>query len=187
MLFKDMTSFADLSRESAWPPTRNGMPQLGDDYPDTLLAEYIVAPGSLEGDLHSLVVNLARLSDKAVREYRASHQCLDTFVRNPLGVESLEGPTSLLRATDHLENCIDAIRRAEGFLDIPAFRRMTTDQNRETLRELHAGARNLRNSIQHAEERIGEGRISDGEPLYPAMTSDAVYFAGEYLALGVSI
>jgi hypothetical protein len=179
-----MTSFADLSKDSEWPPTRNGMPELTDDYPDTLLAQYIVAPDSLEGELHSFAVNLARLADKAASEYRDSRECLGAFLLNPLGVESLEGHTSLLRATDHLENCIDAIRRAEGFLDMPAFQRMATAQNRETLRELHSGVHKLRNSIQHAEDRFAEGRVPEGEPLYPAMTSEAVYFAGEYVVYG---
>src|SRR5690349_20529524 len=31
-----MTTFEELKRKSAWPPTSNGMPDLEDDYPDTL-------------------------------------------------------------------------------------------------------------------------------------------------------
>lgn len=92
--------------------------------------------------------------------------------------------TSLLRATDHLENCIDAVRRVESFFDAPAFERVTTSQNRAMLKELHSGVHRIRNSIQHADERLAQGRIPEGEPLFPAMTTDAVYFAGECLVYG---
>lgn len=176
-----MTTFEELRRESAWPPTSNGMPQLGNDYPDTLLWQYFTASESLDGDVHSLAVNLARLSDKAIREYRAASDDLTAFLDTPGGVESLEGHTRLLRATDHLENCIDAIRRAEGFFNTSAFKSVTTTENREMLKELHRVVHNIRNSIQHAEERFDEGRIPEGEPLLPAMTSDCLYFAGEYI------
>jgi len=176
-----VTTFDELKRKSAWPPTSNGMPDLGDDYPDTLLWQYLTATESLDGDLHSLAVNLARLSDKAIREYREANDGLTAFLRTPRGVEQLEGHTRLLQATDRLENCIDAIRRAEGFFKTAAFQRITTRENREMLMELYGGARSIRNSIQHAEERIAKGLIPEGDPIYPAMTSDCLYFAGEYL------
>jgi hypothetical protein len=177
-----VTTFEELKRKSAWPPASNGMPHLGDDYPDTLLWQYFTASESLDGDLHSLAVNLTRLSDKAIREYRAASDDLTAFLDTPRGVERLEGHTRLLRATDHLENCIDAIRRAEGFFDTSAFKRVTTAENREMLKELHRGLRKIRNSIQHAEDRFPEGRIPEGDPLFPAMTSDCLYFAREYIS-----
>jgi len=160
------------------------MPPLDRDYSDTLLWHYMAASESLDGGLHCLAVNLARLSDKAIREYRAARDDLTAFLRTRRSVECLKmkGHTRLLRATDHLENCIDAIRRAEGFFDTPAFASVTTAENREMLKELHCGARKIRNSIQHADERFAEGRISDGEPAFPAMTSDCLYFAGEYIS-----
>jgi hypothetical protein len=37
-------SFADLNKDSEWPPTRNGMPELTEDYPVTLFARDIVTP-----------------------------------------------------------------------------------------------------------------------------------------------
>lgn len=176
-----MTTFEELKRESAWPPKSNGMPLLGDDYPDTLFWQYVAASGSLDSDLHSLAVNLARLSDKAIREYRAARDELAAFLNTPCGVKCLEGHTRLLRATDRLENCIDAIRRVEGFFRTPAFEAVTTAENREMLEELHRGVRKIRNAIQHADERFAEGRIPEGEPVFPAMTSDCLYFAREYV------
>jgi hypothetical protein len=176
-----VATFEELTRESPWPPASNGMPDLGDDYPDTLLWQYIAASGSLDSELHSLAVNLARLSDKAVREYRAASDLLTTFLETPGGVESIQGHTLLLRATDHVENCIDAIRRVEGFFKTSAFQGVTATEHREMLKELHLSVHNIRNSIQHADARFVEGRIPVGEPLFPVMTSDCLYFAGEYI------
>ena|ERR1700683_347483 len=127
--------------------------------PGALLWQYFSSPETLDGDLHSLVVNLARLADKAVREYRAASDDLTAFLRTRRGVERLKGHTRLLRATDHFENCIDAIRRAEGFFDTSTFKDVVTAENREMLKDLHRGVRKIRNSIQHAQERFAEGRI----------------------------
>jgi hypothetical protein len=49
------------------------------------------------------------------------------------------------------------------------------------LKDLHRGLRKIRNSFQHAEGRFAEGRVAEGAPLFPAMTSDCLYFAGEYI------
>ena len=176
-----MTTFQELKKETAWPPTSNGMPQLGDDFTDTLYWQYIPASESLDGGLRYLVANLARLSDKAIREYRAARAELTAFLRTRRGVERLKGHTHLLRATDHLENCIDAIRRAEGFFKTSAFKAVTSAADRQMLKNLHRTAHDIRNSIQHADERFAEGRIPESEPLFPTMTSDCFFFAGEYI------
>jgi hypothetical protein len=44
-----VTTFEELTRESAWPPTSNGMPLLGDEYPDNLLWQYFAASEPLDG------------------------------------------------------------------------------------------------------------------------------------------
>lgn len=160
------------------------MPPLSyDDFPDTLLAQYIAASGSLEGEYHSLAVNLARLADKAVSEYRTASECLNAFFETP-GVDSVEGHTLLLRATGFMENCIETIARAENYFSRPAFAAITTRQQQRMLKSLHQGVRDVRNSIQHADERIMEGRVPAGDPLFPAMTTDCLYLAGEYLFYG---
>jgi hypothetical protein len=154
-----------------------------EDFPDTLLAQYIVASGSLEAEYHALAVNFARLADKAVSEYRAARACFEAFFETE-GVDSIEGHTLLLRATNSMENCIDAIARAEAHFSSPAFMAITTPGQQQMLTELHQGVRDVRNSIQHADERLAEGRIPEGDPLFPAMTSGCLYFAGEYLFYG---
>lgn len=74
-------TFEDVTQEDGWPPSRNRMPDLG-KRSDDLLLRYIVAPDreSVSPELHWLVVSLARLADKAVREYRAASERLTAFV-----------------------------------------------------------------------------------------------------------
>jgi hypothetical protein len=72
---------------------------------------------------------------------------------------SVEGMTQLLRAADHIENCIDAVRRAEGFFDTAAFKVATTPDQRAMLKDLHTEVHDMRNAIQHADERLGSGRF----------------------------
>lgn len=86
-----------------------------------------------------------------------------------------------MRAIDHLENCIDAVRRAEGFFSTQTFKDVTTPDQQEMLKTLHKDTRKFRNSIQHGEEVLGSTRVPEGEPVFPAATSDGLYFAGHFL------
>ena len=171
----------DLEKASAWPPSKNGMPELPEDYFDILLAGYIGGTVPLEPGLHAVAVNLARLSDKAVREYRAARSRLSEFIETPGGVTSLTGHSLLLQATDHGENCVDAIRRGEAFLYTRPFKSFLTGEQRNMLKTLHEGVRRLRDAIQHADERIFRGGVPPGDPVFAAMTSEGIYYAGEFL------
>jgi hypothetical protein len=177
----------------AWP-TSNEMPPLG-CRPDNLFLQYTIAlafegSDSLSREGRWFLANVSRLADKAVREYDACRSALDAFLAgglrapSPLSApdaRSVESLTQLLRAADHLENCIDATRRATRFLDTAAFRAWTTQENRTMLADLASGVQRIRNSIQHAEERLEKGRIPDGEPVFVALRSEGAYFAGDFL------
>ena len=52
------------------------------------------------------------------------------------------------------------------------------------LATLHTDLRDFRDSIQHADERFGQGRVPDGDPVFPAMTNACVYFAGQFVFYG---
>src|SRR5258706_15975765 len=97
---------------------------------------------------------------------------------------SVSGMTQLLRAADHIENCIDAVRRAEGFFATAAFEAATTPKQRAMLTDLHTEVHDMRNAIQHAEERLESGRVPPGEPVFIAVTTHGVYFAGEHVLYG---
>jgi hypothetical protein len=188
----------EMLADGSWPPSSNEMPSL-DDYPAAQLLRFVAA-SSFEGSgwltpaEHALSANLARLADKAVREYRAASDCLTAFVEArhswepsflaPEESMSVEGQTQLLRAADHIENCIEAVRRAEGFFDTAAFKAVTTPEQQAMLRDLHREVHDMRNAIQHAEERLEFGKVPPGEPVFIAVTTHGVYFAGEHVLYG---
>jgi hypothetical protein len=185
--------FEELTAETDWPPSRNGMPELG-DFTDDCFQRYVFAcaweePTWLTHEEHWLTANLARLVDKAVREYRAASACLDVFVTDrsaprpdffgPAETVSVDAQRELMRAVDHLENCIDATRRALGFVHTDAFRTSTNAQVPVLLTELNKPIRRLRDAIQHANRDLDEGKVEAGDPVFVAVTSDAAYLGGE--------
>jgi hypothetical protein len=177
----------------AWP-NRNGMPHLGDCSPNLFLQFALAAAfdDQLTRDQHWFSANLARLTDKAIREYNAASTCLDEFIAGRAsaaarsGWESATVPipvlSQLLEAADHLENCVDTLRRMHLFLLTEFFVGLvqaTGHDYPEFLNELHETIRKLRNAIQHADERLAGGGGSEHQPVFIAVGSDAITFAGE--------
>jgi hypothetical protein len=169
------------------------MPELVDCEPDLFLRFAITAlDEGMSREQHWFTANLTRLTDKAIREYEAARNCLGSFISGRAEAEARPGWESatvpievlsqLLMAADHLENCVDALRRAESFLKTTFFVdvvRATGHDYPEFLTELHDGIRNLRNAIQHADEHLAKGRVGEGSPVFISVGSDAIRFAGE--------
>src|SRR4051794_3169673 len=94
-------------------PDRNGMPDLGDCSPNLFLQFAVGAAfeDELSRDQHWFSANLARLTDKAIREYTAASRCLDEFIAGRTAAaarSSWEAATvpipvlsQLLEAADH--------------------------------------------------------------------------------------
>lgn len=190
--------FDELTAQTEWPPSRNGMPGLG-DFTDDCFQRYLLARAWEEGswltrEEHWLTANLARLVDKAIREYRAASTCLDAFVADrsaprpdffgPAEMVSVAAQGEIMRAVDHLENCIDAARRALGFVHTDAFRTATNAQLPTLISELNQPIRDLRDAIQHASRDLDQGRVEGGDPVFVAITSDAVYLGGKCVLFG---
>jgi hypothetical protein len=194
-----------------FPPTRNGMPALKADYAPNLFVRYSAAlafegAASLSYEEHWLTTNLARLTDKAIREHNGARELLDTFIEashesrlraNPIlaaGLMPIEALAALLASSDRLENCIDALRRVDLFLRTRPFQDVVAATAHSYpppfLDELHEGVRLIRNRIVHAEEDLEEGKIPPGEPLLAAPGADGVSFSGRsvlYAELGALI
>lgn len=190
--------FEELTAESEWPPTRNGMPDLG-EFTDDRFQRYVLAcswedAGWLTAEEHWLTANLSRLVDKSIREYRAASECLDAFVADratprpeflgPAETVSVAAQREIMRAVDHLENCIDAARRALRFVHTNAFRAATKSAVPELITELNRPIRGIRDAIQHAERDLDKGKVEPGDPVFVAVTSDAAYLGGEVVLFG---
>jgi hypothetical protein len=92
-------------------------------------------------------VNLCRLTDKAINEYKAARAAVMDYV-------SSEGnPAYLLRAIEHLENCIDAIYRA--VLNGEALRNNNIGRGAPRLTDKQrASLKAVRDAIEHSDERL---------------------------------
>ena len=180
-------------------PAANGMPPI-DCSPDRFLT--FMSAGSFEGDEwlthdeHWLTANLARLTDKAIREYEAASDSLGTFVHartesearppDPIirrGNMPIPALAALLTAADRIENCVDALRRIDLFMRSKPFADSIAASGHTYpppyVDELHEGVRLIRNRIEHAEEVLAKGKVGPGEPLFVAVGADGISFAGQ--------
>ena len=88
----------------------------------------------------------------------------------------------LLQATDHFENCLNALNRTVVFA-----RRIRRDQGSPQVPRgmtiLSEGVMSrintIRNAIKHIEEKIARGRVVDGDTIALTVKSDSIEFRGE--------
>src|SRR4051794_10229813 len=119
-------------------------------------------PAALPPDptLVGLFMSLARLTDKALREYNALRAELLLYLAPHEGLRT----SPYLRAIDHMENCVSATHRA--VLNARALRdnRVGRASPRLTERQEQRLAW-LRNAIEHADEKlVGKQKFKKSPP-----------------------
>jgi hypothetical protein len=94
-----------------WPPKRCEMPNLSNLSP-TLTIDYFLnytfrnTGLQMEGSGGYQFLNLIRLVDKTLLEYKQACEHLQQYV------DSHNVTSNFFRCTDHMENCIDSLRRS---------------------------------------------------------------------------
>ena len=151
-----------MTRPSGWPPRENGMPSLSHldsaNALNALLNMLLSGVTPLSPAAQALVTNLTRLSDKAVTEYENARAALDRYLDpdHPL--------SEMFRTFDHQETCLDAVdragRHAEALRRFPGPPRITMSQLPTP--QARKRVRHIRNAIQHAEERVLDGKTGAG-------------------------
>lgn len=92
-------------------------------------------------------VNLCRLTDKALNEYKGARVDVVNYV------SSNGSPAYLLRAIEHFENCIDAIYRA--VLNAEALRNNGIGRGAQRLTDnQRVSLKAMRDAIEHSDERL---------------------------------
>jgi hypothetical protein len=119
-------------------------------------------PAGLPPDrtLVGLFMNLARLSDKALREYDAARAEVQLYLAPHAGLRT----SPYLRAIDHMENCVSATHRA--VLNAKALRdnRVGRAGPRLTDRQEQRLAW-VRNAIEHSDEKLlGKQKFKKSPP-----------------------
>jgi len=164
----------------SWPPKRCEMPDIQNLFPWNIL-NYMLnrtfrGAGPKDSQASSLLVGFIRLVDQSVQEYENARAALNEFVSTPNNVI-----TPLFKASGHLETCIGAIWRAINFA-----RRMRNDKNSPSIprripvlsKTVKKPIKNIRHAIQHAEEKIMDNRIVEGDAIFLVVKSDALEIAG---------
>lgn len=110
---------------------------------------------------HAEFVNLVRLTDKAINEYEAARAALADFVKH----RGTGRFSPLFRAADHLENCINATRRAFEFADALRRNRRVAPIPRHPLPrppEVRL-IRTLRDTVEHLYDNLKQGKVVPGQ------------------------
>jgi hypothetical protein len=106
------------------------------------------------------LLNLVRLTDKAINEYLAACEACAEFEAH-----KNEGRVSpFFRAIDHVESCINSVYRATRHARRLRSRIETAELDRtdwRAIRNAETQLRKVRDTIEHAEEQLASGVITD--------------------------
>lgn len=112
-------------------------------------------------------INYIRMVDKAVREYEQARRELLPFVENR---ESL---LALIRTADHLETCVNAVKRALNNLDRMRQHKQSAAVPRtfwRALRHRESVLRNIRKLVEHMDNALSTGEVVSGQPTAVSIT-----------------
>jgi hypothetical protein len=131
--------------------------------------------GVLPDPAYGLQMNLARLIDKAIREYESARESFDAYVDAPAEQFRLG---ALVQAFDHLETCLDAVHRAGQHADELAGLHGPPKITKAQLPSASARRRiaDARNAMQHAASRLlsGQTGAGTGRPIALMATSTSL-------------
>ena len=133
------------------------------------------------GDKSAMVLRTAvRLTDKGVIEYRRARGVV--LAQLAEATRSAEEMTKNGRVIymfdfiDHMENCINAIRRLLALLNTIKEDPTIPDNSPIKIALGHALCKEVfdfRNTIEHMEERIESGQLKDGQPVVLRLSDDS--------------
>ena len=132
--------------------------------------------------------NFIRLVDKALREYHEAREAILAQIaeRNrPPEEMSRDGRSIyILTFTDHIETCINAVRRLYKLLERIKVEKQSPGLPRELRRQVETREETIvkiRGAIEHMDELILKGEIADGKPIMAAGSEnwDAVLVANK--------
>ena len=157
-------------------PKKNKMPDLSRLTRNNLVSMYIIA--SLAGadrDLDEKFILyrkiFVRLVDKAIYEYSLVRK----NVINQINARS--GEIYIFLAMDHLENCINSVRRLFNLFDrIKSIKKnpFTIDKVlRKLINSNFSKVKDVRNFIEHIDEDIQKGIITKSQPIALKINEDA--------------
>lgn len=145
----------------------------------TLMVQLMVGERGLSRKTTLYRRNFIRLLDKALREYQEARQTiLDQIGERNRPVEDMSKQGRylyIIRFPDHIESCISAVRQLYKLLE-----RIKSEKEsppiprdlRKAVEKMRAPIVNIRDAIEHMEERIQKDEIAPGEPVMATVSED---------------
>lgn len=162
-----------------WPPKNCGMPKLPESYGKTFLTLLINVAftngGSSDFAAAAYSRNFVRVCDLAIQEYTLAREALIEFINTPNNIMN-----PLFVATGHLEQCIHAMRRAIRFARHKNGARLPRIDVISS--NVEWKIQNMRDAIEHTDERIRKQEIQQGEFLMLAVKSDSIELDGKEIS-----
>lgn len=160
-----------MTDKGRWPPKRCEMPDLSGE-PDKKILDHLLNVffrGAGPKDWRAAVFsrNFVRLCDLATREYELARASLVEQVNTPNNVMS-----PLFRAVGHFEQCLFALRRALRFARHKKGPKLHPSDVLSKI--VTKRLRDIRDAIEHTDERIRKDQISENEPIMLVVKSDSV-------------
>lgn len=163
-------------------PKKCNMPSLYPELtrldPQLLLLSAFIGNGTLSKNAGLIRRNLVRLVDKAIIEYTLARQAiLDQIAESERPYEEmLKGRIIYMFGfTNHMENCLNAVRRVIGLLDALRSDNSAPAQDRIKRRLLDAHVAPLieiRNVLEHMGSAVDADEIQDGHAVILSLGSD---------------
>jgi hypothetical protein len=159
-------------------PSECKMPDLsGLDFPlvGRLIVQLLVGERGLNPKTSLYRRNFVRLVDKALREYHEAREAILAQIaemKRPPKRMSRDGRSIYILAfTDHIETCINAVRRLYKLLGRIKSEKQSPELPREQRRQLETIKERIigiRDAIEHMDELILNGEAGVGKPIMAA-------------------
>jgi len=162
-------------------PSECKMPDLSDLRPlrGRLLVLLMVGGKGLSQNTSLYIRNFVRLLDKSLEEYGEARETILAQIeegKRPPGEMMKQGRIlHILAFTDHIETCINAIARLYKLLDGIKSEPESPTLPRETRRLVETQTRpikDIRDTIEHMDERIQKGELAPGKPIMPVLSEN---------------
>ncbi len=155
-------------------PKECKMPDLSglDTLINRLIVQILIGDPSLSRKAALYRKNFIRLVDKALREYKEARGAILADVaeaNRPVKELRKRGrEIHVIEFTDHIETCINAVSRLFNLLERIKSEKQSPGWPRELRRLLETKSEsiaNIRNAVEHIDEKIQKGEIGPGKPI----------------------
>jgi hypothetical protein len=164
----------DVSAADEYPPSTFSMPDLADLQPDALANHaqnrILRKAGGEVLDEQIVITGFLRYVDKALREYKESWQAMQKFVTTNSAI------AAIFVATDHMENCIGSLHKADSYLSMLQRNRHRDKKYIYVTDELLGRIKNIRDSAEHTIDKLKKRELQPPDPFILQMGSDCVSF-----------